>query len=368
MSEEYEPDSPIMTSETPLLSGSTATLTGESSLSGSPDASAEYNYVTGPDGQMYAVKKEPFVWKKFFIGLGVPLFLMILPLILMMIADSMDPWDYDGESQTVSLEKGEGTDYSTDFVLTDDEYLSSCRITEDFNRSDHRYYCHEDWHHSDWDEILSVSFVVGSHDEHLLVRGNGTAYSGAFTLSSNESVEWCEMPWWEESWYECQSSVGAESFTIIKETWGEYDDYPNREQVGHWNANDSILHFDDGDDHGSDFELLIKTFATFGGWSKETGVMHFDDGDDYGSNFDIDVRIETKEEQEDRDRQEDTAAILGGISSLLCMAAPLVSIGMIIYGFAASGGKALGIGATVALASYPIIGFFGCIAVLSGGF
>ena len=365
MSDEYEPDSPIMTSETPLLSGSTTTLTGGGTLSGTSSASDDYEYVTGPDGQMYAVKKEPFVWKKFFIGLGVPLFLMILPLILMMIADSMDPWW--SESQTVSLEKGEGTDYSTDFVLTDDEYLSSCRITEDFDRSDNRYYCHEDWHHSDWDEIISVSFVVESHDEHLLVRGNGTAYSGVFTLASNESVDWCNVPWWEDSWYDCQASVGAESFTIIKETWGEYD-YPNREQVGHWNANDSILHFDDGEDHGSDFELEIETFASFGGWSKETGVMHFDDGDDYGSNFDIDVHIETKEEQEDRDRQEDTAAILGGISSLMCMAAPLVSIGMIIYGFAASGGKAMGIGATVAIVSYPVIGFFGCIAVLSGGF
>ena len=90
MSDEYEPDSPILSEDTPLLSGSTATLTGGEALSGAPDASAEYKYVTGPDGQMYAVKQEPFVWKKFFIGLGVPLFLMILPLILMMIVDSMD--------------------------------------------------------------------------------------------------------------------------------------------------------------------------------------------------------------------------------------------------------------------------------------
>ena len=367
MSDEYQPDSPIISADTPSLTGSPTTLSGVEALSGAPpDASAEYKYVTGPDGQTYAVKQEPFVWKKFFIGLGVPLFLMILPLILMMIANSMDPWEYDGERQTVSLEKGEGTGYSTDFVLSDSEYLNSCRITEDFERSDNEYHCHEDWHHSDWDEILSVSFVVWSHDEHLLVRGNGTAYSGAFTLASNESVDWCypTQRTYEGDLY-CQSSVGAESFTIIKETWDEYEDYPTREQVGHWNANDSILHFDDGEDHGSDFELKIGTFATFGGWSKETGVMHFDDGDDYGSNFDIDVRIETKEEQEDRDRQEGIVMVLSTISSLMCMAAPLAAIGMIIYGFAASGGKAMGIGATVAIVSYPVIAFFGCIFTLS---
>jgi len=365
MSDEYQPDSPILSEDTPLLSGSTATLTGGEALSGVPDASAEYKYVTGPDGQMYAVQQEPFVWKKFYIGLGIPLFLMVLPIILLTISNSMDPWGYDGESQTVSLEKGEGTGYSTDFVLTDDEYLTSCRITEDSERSDNEYHCHEDWHHSDWDEILSISFVVWSDDDHLLVRGNGTAYSGAFTLASNESVDWCDVPWWTDYGYDCQSSVGAESFTIIKETWNDHDHYPNREQVGHWNANDSILHFDDGEDYGSDFELEIGTFATFGGWSKETGVMHFDDGDDYGSNFDIDVHIETKGEQEDRDRQEGITEVLGVISSLLCMAAPLVAIGMIIYGFAASGGKAMGIGATVAIVSYPVIAFFGCIFTLS---
>ena len=74
MSDEYEPETPILSEDTPLLSGSTATLTGTEALSGAPDASAEYKYVTGPDGQMYAVQKEPFVWKKFFIGLGIPLF------------------------------------------------------------------------------------------------------------------------------------------------------------------------------------------------------------------------------------------------------------------------------------------------------
>ncbi len=50
------------------------------------------------------------------------------------------------------------------------------------------------------------------------------------------------------------------------------------------------------------------------------------------------------------------------------MGAPLISIAMVIYGFAASGGKALGVGGAVALASFPIIGFFGCVAVLSAGY
>ena len=82
------------------------------------------------------------------------------------------------------------------------------------------------------------------------------------------------------------------------------------------------------------------------------------------------MHVETmdKEVEEEMYCSESRIDVLFGISLILCMAAPLVSIAMIIYGFAASGGKARGVGASVALASYPIIGFFGCIAVLSGGY
>ena len=63
MSDEYEPDSPIISADTSSLTGSPSALSGVEALSGNPpDASPEYNYVTGPDGQMYAVQKEPFIW------------------------------------------------------------------------------------------------------------------------------------------------------------------------------------------------------------------------------------------------------------------------------------------------------------------
>ena len=361
MSDEYEPDSPIISADTPLLSGSTATLTGGEALSGATDASAEYKYVTGPDGQMYAVQQEPFVWKKFFIGLGVPLFLMILPLILMMIANSMDPWEDEAwESTNIDMERGDGTSYTANFSMSEDRLLESCWVKESNPGPNEWYECESD------DSMLTLYLVTDHVIDLVLV--NDTAYSANLTLDENESVDWCDLPYWlsEDAWYECRAQSGGESFIIIKETWNDGSD--TREQVGHWNASEGVLHFDDGEDHDSEFEMRFDVRETVGGWTQQTGVVHYDDGGDHGTTFDL--RVETYD-QEAMDGAGDTYAMmeaLSVISSLMCMAAPLAAIGMIIYGFAASGGKAMGIGATVAIVSYPVIGFFGCMVALSGGF
>ena len=359
MSDEYEPDSPILSEDTPLLSGSTATLTDGEALSGAPDASAEYKYVTGPDGQMYAVQQEPFVWKKFFIGLGVPLFLMILPLILMMIADTMDPWDDDVyEFDNIDMERGDGTSYTANYSMSEDRHFERCWVKENNGP--------EEWYECESDESSLTLYVVTEHEIDLVLV-NGTAYSANLTLNENESVRWCELPYWhsEDAWYDCQTQSDG-GLIIIKETWNNGDDH--REQVGHWDASEGVLHFDDGEDHDSDFPMEYRILETVGGWTQQTGVVHYDDGEDHGTTFELRVETYDRDEMEDVDATYATMEALRVISTLMCMAAPLAAIGMIIYGFAASGGKAMGIGATVAIVSYPVIGFFGCIIALSSGF
>ena len=359
MSDEYEPDSPILSEDTPLLSGSTATLTGGEALSGAPDASAEYKYITGPDGQMYAVKQEPFVWKKFFIGLGVPLFLMILPLILMMIVDSMDPWDDEAwEFTNIDMERGDGTVYTANFSMSEARLLESCWVKESNPGPNEWYECKSD--------ESSLTLYRGTDHVFHLVLVNDTAYSANLTLDENESVDWCDLPYWlsgDDAWYECRTQSDG-GFIIIKETWNNGDDH--REQVGHWNASEGVLHFDDGEDHDSEFEMEYNIRETVGGWTQQSGIIHYDDGEDHGNTFDISVETYDREAMEEADANWAIIEALQVISSLMCMAAPLAAIAMIIYGFAASGGKAMGIGATVALASYPIIGLFGCIMALSG--
>jgi len=356
MSDEYEPDSPILSEDTPLLSGSTATLTGGEALSGAPDASAEYKYVTGPDGQMYAVQQEPFVWKKFFIGLGVPLFLMILPLILMMIADTMDPWDDDVyEFDNIDMERGDGTSYTANYSMSEDRHFERCWVKENEGQNE--------WYECESDESSLTLYVVTDYEIDLVLV-NGTAYSANLTLDENGSVNWCELPYWlsEDAWYGCRTQSDG-GFIIIKETWNNGDDH--REQVGHWNASEGVLHFDDGEDHDSEFEMEYNIRETVGGWTQQSGIIHYDDGEDHGNTFDISVETYDREAMEEADANWVIVEALQVISTLMCMAAPLAAIGMIIYGFAASGGKAMGIGATVAIVSYPVIAFFGCIFTLS---
>jgi hypothetical protein len=223
-----------------------------------------------------------------------------------------------------------------------------------------------EWYECESDESsLTIHLVTDNEIDLVLV--NGTAYSANLTLDENESVGWCELPYWrsEDAWYDCRTQSDG-GFKIIKETWN--NGYENREQVGHWDASEGVVHFDDGEDHDSEFELKLDIRETVGGWTQETGVIHYDDGGDHGTTFDLRVETYDREAMDGADDTYATMEALQVISTLMCMAAPLAAIGMIIYGFAASGGKAMGIGATVAIVSYPVIGFFGCIIALSGGF
>ena len=359
MSDEYEPDSPILSEDTPLLSGSTATLTGGEPLSGAPGESTEYNYVTGPDGQMYAVQKEPFVWKKFFIGLGIPLFLMTVPIILSLIAESMDPWsDDEYESEHIEMELVDGTAYAGNFTLDSTRILEYCRVME-----------LPGYQNCDTEGQSTILIYEETDVDVTLIRGNGTSYYANFSLDSNQQISWCDFGRAdiedEDGWYYCDVREGTSHLHIIKEWWDDEDEY-QRTQVGHWNNTTEIIDFDDGEDFGPEIEFEMRLVIEVGSWTQDEGVIHFDSGENHGDGFEILVETIDEEAYNEMDNAETAMNALYSIAWIMCMAAPLVSIGMIIYGFAASGGKAMGIGATVALASWPIIGFFGCIMTLAG--
>ena len=359
MSDEYEPDSPIISADTPSLTGSPTTLTGVEALSGVPDASAEYKYVTGPDGQMYAVQQPPFIWKKFFIGLGVPLFLMIVPLILSLIAGGIDTnWNDEYETERVDLEHVNGTAYAANYTLDSNRILEWCDVREESDNVG--YYCDP--------EGNSVMRIYAETENRLtLIRGNGTSYYANFSLDSNQSLIACDIDLWaEESYVYCEILRDTNHLQIIKDIWGDAEWTGG--QVGHWNDTTGVIDYDDGEDHGSEIEMSIYVNEEVGIWTQEEGVIHFDSGEDHGPVVDIRVETFDKAAEEERDSSQETMDVLIGISTIMCLAAPLAAIGMIIYGFAASGGKAMGIGATVAIVSYPVIGFFGCIIALSGGF
>ena len=363
MNDEYEPDTPIMSVETPSLTGTPTLLTGSETSMATPDGSSEYNFITGPDGQTYAVMNEPFVWKKFFIGLGIPLFLMIVPIILAGITEGMNPWnDDDFESEKIDLQLVNGTAYATDYNLESDRELEWCWFDEFEQFGNERYECQPT------SESSLTIFVITEH-AFSLIRGNGTSYYANFSLESDQSIDYCDIRVSGNGWAFCAAHQTPSSHLHLrKET---YDDIRNQydvEEVGQWNETSNLVEYDDGEGHGSQIPMTIYVREEVGHWAEDEGELHFDSGDDHGASVEINVETRDVGWDEESENTQATIDVLLGISWIMCLAAPILSIVMMAYGFAASGAKAMGVGAMVALASYPVIGFFGCIAMMSSGF
>ena len=99
-------------------------------------------FVMGPNGQMIAIEKPPFVWKHFFIGGGIPFAIFFVPLLILMIGHSFDLNDTGDGEQIVTLYKDENsTMYRGEFYLEEDNYLSWCDIYHEQNNDFPDVYC-----------------------------------------------------------------------------------------------------------------------------------------------------------------------------------------------------------------------------------
>ena len=87
------------------------------------------SFVMGPNGQMIAIEKPPFVWKHFLIGGGIPFAIFFVPMMILMIGAGLD-YDDDGDTtREVTLFKDENsTAYRGEFTLEEDNFLSWCGI------------------------------------------------------------------------------------------------------------------------------------------------------------------------------------------------------------------------------------------------
>ena len=85
-------------------------------------------FVMGPNGQMIAIEKPPFVWKQFFIGGGIPFAIFFVPLLILMIGDVLDYDVYEYEDQVVTMTKDENsTTYRGQLTVEENYYLlESC--------------------------------------------------------------------------------------------------------------------------------------------------------------------------------------------------------------------------------------------------
>ena len=356
----------------PALTGTTAILTGQETM---PAESQEnYNFITGPDGQTYAVKDTPFVWKKFFIGLGVPLFLMIVPIILASMATVMDDnmWDDQYTDSRVDLEReNNGTQYSGYIAENFDEIGGCSFFNTDYwsdSRPNSSYYECDQYVREDrfadgggW----TADYLIYRQTNILetMTRGEGTNYSAQYEIFEGE-IETCYIFPDDASKNEYVEYWCAPIYQDTNDVIYGRNQSGHMSYVGQIWRNNHTINFDDGTDYGSDIEIRVYIYELVGSIDYQTGQVQYDDGEWDGDS--LTFYVETHNWDYD-DEQQDRIETLYGASVVLCLLAPLVGIIFIIYGFAA-GGKAMGIGASVSLVLYPFVAFFGCIAALSGGF
>ena len=130
---------------TPVMQNQGAMLTGGiGQTQGNLMATLPQNvkFVMGPNGQMIAIEKPPFVWKHFFIGGGIPFAIFFVPLLILMIGAGLGIDDTGDGEKLVTLYKDENsTVYRGEFSLDEDNYLSWCGIYSDQNNNFPDVYC-----------------------------------------------------------------------------------------------------------------------------------------------------------------------------------------------------------------------------------
>ena len=151
---------------TPVMQNQGAMLTGGiGQTQGNLMATLPQNvkFVMGPNGQMIAIEKPPFVWKHFFIGGGIPFAIFFVPLLILMIGAGLGIDDTGDGEKLVTLYKDENsTVYRGEFTLEEDNYVNGCDM---YSVQDNEYvdvYCdrYEDYkfniimYNGDSDEVI----------------------------------------------------------------------------------------------------------------------------------------------------------------------------------------------------------------------
>jgi hypothetical protein len=155
---------------------------------------------------------QPFNWKQFFFGIGVPLLFMGSGLILSSIATLMNP-DRDTPPQDITLVRGEDDTYTGVFVLDDETFLRDC-IIDEIPVDYYRVHCNS------WIGTNSDKWATPSEQESVRISG---------LLDYNEGV--VQLGSWNRSTgiITCSSSCGDDRSEIVFTLETEYD---------RWNQND----------------------------------------------------------------------------------------------------------------------------------
>ncbi len=182
---------------TPVMQNQGAMLTGGiGQTQGNLMATMPQNvkFVMGPNGQMIAIEKPPFVWKHFFIGGGIPFAIFFVPLLILMIGAGLGIDDTGDGEKLVTLYKDENsTVYRGEFTLEEDNYVNGCDM---YSVQDNEYvdvYCdrYEDYkfniimYNGDSDEVIGH----WNNENQTVYLDSGTDYGEEIRLDVSYYTE-----------------------------------------------------------------------------------------------------------------------------------------------------------------------------------
>ena len=155
-------------------------------------------FVMGPDGQIMAIEKPPFIRKHFYIGGGIPFALYFIPILLLFF---LNPNNFEGiyYNEEIVLTREEGTtNYTGSFQLDNDVYLNHCWI-ESLGVDDESDYYSCYVYSGDQIEASfefsndSVTYNVGEWERNGDIRfDNGTNFGSEIILSieTQDYTDW----------------------------------------------------------------------------------------------------------------------------------------------------------------------------------
>lgn len=153
-------------------------------------------FTLGPDGQMIVVEKPPFSWKQFGFGAGIPLLLLLAPLIGLIVSDANNDNDWNWDTKELTLDSG--TEYSLELDYPKGVYVTGCTmITSDTNRYYDVYYsCN-----FDGGDIEIISYEEGERT----IVGNWSNSTG--TIVFDDGNNWTSVTFEYETW-DCGEPTG----------------------------------------------------------------------------------------------------------------------------------------------------------------
>ena len=161
---------------TPVMQNQGAMLTGGiGQPQGNLMATMPQNvkFVMGPNGQMIAIEKPPFIWKHFFIGGGIPFAIFFVPLLILMIGTGLGYDDNDWADDIILHKDENSTAYTGQFTVGEDNFVDYCSIRDTQNFDYINVYCDR------YDDYkVNILMDNGSGDEIVghWNNENGTAY------------------------------------------------------------------------------------------------------------------------------------------------------------------------------------------------